>query len=120
LHDEVVLGDDRLGLEGDDLLAQVDERLDAVDEWHDDRQTGLERAAVAAKPLDDPGARLRDDADGADRDQQHEHRYRDQHDETGGQFDASLVPAYSLTSAVAPRISTICTGVPASMTLSSS
>ena len=37
---EVVLGDDRLRRERDDLLAQVDQRLDAVDERDDQRQPG--------------------------------------------------------------------------------
>ena len=38
VHDEVVLGDDRLRRERDDLLAQVDQRPQAVDERHDDRE----------------------------------------------------------------------------------
>ena len=58
---EVVLGDHRLRREGDDLLAQVDQRLDAVDERDDEREPGVQRALVAAEALDDARARLRDD-----------------------------------------------------------
>ena len=53
VDDEVVLGDHRLRRERDDLLAQVDERPHAVDERDHDREAGVERAAVAAEPLDD-------------------------------------------------------------------
>ena len=66
-HDEVVLGDHRLRRERDDLLAQVDQRPDAVDERDDEREARGERARVAAEPLDDGGTRLRNDPDGARR-----------------------------------------------------
>ena len=41
--------------------------LHAVDERHDQREPGVEGALVAAEPLDDAGARLRDDPDAARR-----------------------------------------------------
>jgi len=63
--DHVVFGDHRLGGEVDDLLAQVNERLHPIDERGDDRQTGLQRAAVATEPLHHPGPRLGDHADAA-------------------------------------------------------
>ena len=72
--DDVVFGDHRLWLEVHDLLAHVDEGAYAVDERRDDRQTGLERAVVAAEPLDDAGAGLRDHLDrshGEDEREQH-------------------------------------------------
>jgi hypothetical protein len=72
--DEVVLGDHRLGRERDDLLAQVDQRLDAIDERDDQRQPGVEGARVAAEPLHDAGARLRHDPDARRGDDEHEHR----------------------------------------------
>ena len=56
----------------DDLLAQVDQRLDLVDERDDDRQARSERAAVAAEALDDAGAGLRDDPHRPRRDEQRE------------------------------------------------
>ncbi|HKB93078.1 MAG TPA: hypothetical protein VKC62_02425 [Gaiellaceae bacterium] len=63
VDDEVVLGDHRLRREGHDLLPQVDQGAEPVDERNDDREPGSERAVVAPQPLDDAGARLRDDAD---------------------------------------------------------
>ena len=103
--DEVVLGDHRLRRERDDLLAQVDQRLHAVDERHDQRQPGLERALVAAEPLDDrrpaPGARSAPPAAAT----MNTNRAR---------TISAMRPAvmrilpYWLTSAVAPRISSTC------------
>jgi hypothetical protein len=115
VDDDVVLGDHRLGLEAHHLLAQVDERLQAIDERHEDRHAGIERALVAAEALDDAGAGLGNDAHRARRDEQHEHGDDDDHDQPG--FHDS---SYSLTSAVAPRISMTWTRLPASMTSSSS
>ena len=66
----VVLRDHGLRRERDDLLAHVDERPQAVDERHEEMEAGVERALVAAEPLDDARARLRHDPHGAgDRDQ---------------------------------------------------
>ncbi len=61
--DEIVLGDHRLRREGDDLLAQVDQRPDAVDERDDEREPGRKRARVAAEAFDDAGLRLGNDLD---------------------------------------------------------
>jgi hypothetical protein len=47
--DEVVLGDHRLRLERDDLLAQVDQRPQPVDERDDDREPWEQRPVVAAE-----------------------------------------------------------------------
>jgi hypothetical protein len=77
----VVLGDDRLGGEVDDLLAQVDQRAHPLDEGRDDRQAGLERAAVATEALDYACAGLRDDSDRARRDDQREDDDHDYDDE---------------------------------------
>ena len=81
--DEVVLGDHGLGRERDDLLAQVDQRLDAIDERDDQRQPGVERARVAPEPLDDPGPRLRHDPHARRRDDEQEHGQDDQCDDAG-------------------------------------
>ena len=69
----VVLRDHGLRRERDDLLAHVDERPQPVDERHEEVEAGIERALVAAEPLDDAGARLRHDPHGA--------RERDQDDQ---------------------------------------
>ena len=61
-----------------DLLAQVDERGEAVHERHQDRQTRGERPLVAAEAFHHPGPRLRDDPD---RPGQRDHD--DEHDEGG-------------------------------------
>ncbi len=73
VHRQVVLGDHGLRRERHDLLAQVDERPEPVDERHQDRQSRVERAAEPAEPLDDAGARLRDDS--------HRPRQHEQHHE---------------------------------------
>src|SRR5262249_44411156 len=62
LYDEVVLGDHRLRAEGDDLLAQVDFRVDPVDIWNDEVEPGLQRTIVAAEPLYIASTCLRHDA----------------------------------------------------------
>src|ERR1700729_2269051 len=61
----VVFGDHRLRREVDNLLAQVHERLYAIDERRDERQTRLEGAAVATEPLHHARPCLRNDADRA-------------------------------------------------------
>jgi hypothetical protein len=112
-HHQVVLGDDRLRWEGHHLLAQVDERLEAVDERHEHGQPRVERAAVAAKPLDDARARLRDDPHCPG---EHDHQEDDDDDgDDGSDHD----PSYSLTSAVAPLMSTTSTRAPGSISWSS-
>ena len=68
---------------------------------------GVERAAVAAEALDDARARLGNDADGARGDEQHERRATTMSDDQASGHVLSL-SLYSLTSAVAPRISTTC------------
>jgi hypothetical protein len=80
---DVVLGDRRLRREGDHLLAQVDERLEPVDEGHDDRQPGLGGPAVAPEALDDPGSRLGNDADRSRGNEDEEDRHDGEDDETG-------------------------------------
>ena len=61
LDHEVVLGDHRLRRERHDLFAQVDQGLEPVDERHQQRHARAERLVVAAEPLDDARAGLRDD-----------------------------------------------------------
>ena len=70
-------------LEGHDLLAQIDERADAVDERHDDREPRRQRALVAPEALDDARACLRDDPDRPRRQEQHEDRDDDEDDDAG-------------------------------------
>ena len=66
----VVLGDHGLRREGDHLLPHVDQGPEPVDERDEEVQARVERAVVATEPLDDAGARLRHDPNGArDRDQ---------------------------------------------------
>jgi len=72
LDDQVVLGDDRLGAERDDLLAQVDRGVDAVGERDDEVKSRPQGAMVAAEPLDVAGARLRHDAHGTEHDHERE------------------------------------------------
>ena len=81
---EVVLGDHRLRRERDDLLAEVDQRLDAVDVGHDQRQPRLERARVAAEPLHDARARLRHDPHPCGGRDEYEQREDDQGDQACG------------------------------------
>jgi hypothetical protein len=88
--DQVVLCDDRLGCERDDLLAQVDHRLEPVHERDEDRQAGVEGALVAAQPLDDASAGLRNDADGPCGYEQHEHGDDDQHDQSSFHRSSSV------------------------------
>ena len=66
----------------DHLLAQVDERPDAVDERRDDRQARLEGPAVAAEALDDAGAGLRDHSDGSCGRDEHEQQYDGEDDQS--------------------------------------
>src|SRR5262249_3850247 len=75
LHDQVVRGDHRLRWEGHDLLAQIDQRLQPVDEGHQDRQPGRQGAVVAPQALDDSGTRLRDDPHGPGEHDQQEDDY---------------------------------------------
>ena len=84
--DDVVLGDHRLRREVHDLLAQVDHRPHAIDERGDERQPRLERAVVAAEPLEHRGARLGNDPDrprGDDQRDDDEHGDDDQCDHDG-------------------------------------
>ena len=114
VDDEVVLGDHRLRLERDRLLAQVEQRLDAIDERDDKRQSRRQRARVAAEALDDAGPRLRDHANRLrERDENEEHDHSE-HDQSG-----SSQTSYSATSAVAPSIWTTSTVVPSANTSSS-
>jgi hypothetical protein len=62
LDDQVVLGDDRLGLEGGDLFPQVDLPVDAVDVGDDEVEARLQGAVVAAESFDVAGPGLRHDA----------------------------------------------------------
>ena len=114
---EVVLGDHRLRRERDDLLAQVDQRLDAVDERDDQRQPRVQRAASSGPSRSTIPAR----ACGTIRtpDAATMNTNSDQDDQCD-QACGHAVSLYSLTSAVAPRISRTCTRVPGSMTSSSS
>src|SRR5690606_7257686 len=77
LDDEVVLGDHGLGPEADDLLAQVDHRVDAVDVRDDEVQARLEGAMVATEPFHVPGAGLGHDPH---RSQYGDHREQHQDD----------------------------------------
>lgn len=81
IDDQVVLGDHRLGREGDDLFAEVDPVADGVDERNDDVQACVERAGVAAEALNDGGAGLRDDLDRLDQGDEDEHHQNDQDDD---------------------------------------
>ena len=65
------------------MLAQVEQRPQPVDERHHDVEAGRQCLAVAAEPLDDACARLRDDPNRATHDEQHEHRDDQQRDEFG-------------------------------------
>jgi hypothetical protein len=89
VDDQVVLGDHRLRLERDDLLAQVDQRPQAVDERDHDREARGQRAVVAAEPLDHPGAGLGDDPDRARERDEHEHRNDGDDDERDHSFSYS-------------------------------
>ena len=99
-------------------LAHVEQRLDAVDVGDHQRQAGVEGAVVAAQALDDPRARLRDDA--------HALRDGDQHHDGDDDQDDDVRPLSVLltkpsdTSAVAPLICITCTRAPGSITSSSS
>src|SRR5690606_23412980 len=81
VDDQVVLGDDRLGREGDDLFAQVDAVADGVDERDDDVQARVQGPRVAAEALDDGGAGLWDDLDRLDQGDEDQHHQDDQDDD---------------------------------------
>jgi len=59
LDHEVVLSDHGLRREGDDLLAQIDQRSQPVHERNQQRHPWVQRAVVAAEPLNDSRSRLR-------------------------------------------------------------
>src|SRR5690606_34027386 len=75
LDDQVVLGDHRLRAQGDDLLTQVDHRVDAVDVRDDEVQPGFERTVITAEPFHVARSRLGHDA------------HRSQHGEHREQYD---------------------------------
>mgnify|MGYP003573297966 CR=1 FL=1 len=50
-------------------------------ERDDERQAGIQRAPVAAEPLDDARLRLRDDLDGAEHDQDRDQDERSRDDQ---------------------------------------
>ena len=81
----VVLRDHRLRRERDDLLAQVDERPQAVDEREEEVKAGVEGAVVAPQPLDDARVRLGDDPNRA------RERNEDNQDENGADADGEDV-----------------------------
>ncbi len=81
LDDQVVLGDDRLGLERDDLLAQIDHRVHPVDVRDDDIESGLQGSVVPAESLDITGTGLRNDAHGPDHGEDREGRDQQAGDE---------------------------------------
>lgn len=81
VDDQVVLGDHRLGREGDDLFAEVDPVADRVDERDDDVQACVEGAGVPAETLHDGGAGLWDDLDRLDQSDEDEHHQNDQDDD---------------------------------------
>ena len=70
---------------------------------------GVQRAAVAPEPLDDAGARLRDDPDRPRRDEQREQRRATTSDDQ--RSHGCSAPIHRVTSAVAPLISMTCTRV---------
>src|ERR1019366_6824510 len=106
---QVVLGDHRLGRERDDLLTQIDERLEAVHERHQDREAGQQGPVVASESFDDPGPGLGHDPDGASGHDQQEDNYDDRDD-----CSSHAHVSYSMTSAVAPLIWTPPARVPRS------
>ena len=77
-----------------------------VDERHQQRHPWVQRAVVAAEPLDDPGSRLRNDPHSPRERDQQEDDYHSRDDRS----NHSLAPvSYSMTSAVAPLMSTTST-----------
>jgi glycogen operon protein len=82
-HDQVVLGDHRLPLEGHHLLAEVDQRLDPVHERDDEVHPRLEGLAVPAETLDVARPRLRHDAHRLDHQGEHQHHNDDGDDQRG-------------------------------------
>jgi hypothetical protein len=94
VHDQVVLGDHRLGRERHDLFAEVDAVADGVDERDHDVEARVERARVAAEALHDGGARLWNDLDGLDQGDEDQHHQNDQDDDD--RFHRSLpVPFFA-------------------------
>ena len=61
--------------------AQVDQRTEPVDERHQDRQAGIERAAVAAEPLHHTSLGLRHDPDRSRQRHKNEKNDDGEHDE---------------------------------------
>jgi hypothetical protein len=105
---QVVLGDDPLALELRNPLAQVDLRLDPVQERHDEVQPGLQGLLEPAKPLHVRRVCLRDDPDGLDyqrRRQGHRHNGekdpKHYHDLLPG-IDRAVAPSSSMTSTLLP------------------
>ena len=115
LDGEVVLGDHRLGRERDHLLAQVDQRLHAVDVGHQQREPGVERAVVAPSRSTMPAR-----AWGTIRIPCASVMSTTAATTMSTISVANSKPSYSDTSAVAPSIFITSTRVPASMTSSSS
>ena len=91
-HDQVVLGDDRLALEGHHLLAEVDQRLDPVHERDDEVHPRLQGLAVPAEALDVARARLRHDAHRPG----HNDEHQNDHDDRGDGRGYSCFHDYSL------------------------
>src|SRR5262249_48401117 len=81
VHDQVVLGDHRLGRERYDLFTQVDAVADGVDERDHDVEARVQGPRVAAEALDDGGARLWDDLDRLDQGDEDQHHQNDQDDD---------------------------------------
>ena len=108
--DDVVLGDHRLGREVDDLLAQVDQRLQRSMNGMRIVRPGLERAAVAAEALDDAGPRLGIDRGSCARTTISRNDDHDDRDDCSEPWPSAPI---RLTSAVAPLISTTSTRSPA-------
>src|SRR5690606_26155009 len=79
VYHEVVLGDHRLRLRAEHLLADVELVVDPVDHREDEVQSWLQRHAVPPEALDVVPPRLRDDPHGGYH-QEHHQRCRDDND----------------------------------------
>ena len=85
-------GDHRLRRERHDLLAQVDVGAHLVDERHQEVDAALERARVAAEPLDDQRCLLGHDAHRAE---EHDQRKGNQ-DQQDDEACSNAVHVYSV------------------------
>src|SRR5215204_2710938 len=113
LHPDVVVGDDRLRLEGHDLFPQVRFGQHAIHHRDDQGKTALGGAVVASETLHYGYPALRDDPDTPRRHQKdHERQYRQPY-KTGHNL-SSFVSTVS-TRAVSPSVSSTITLLPRSI-----